>query len=375
MLKSVHVIGLNGAHNFKASFHNDLNILTGKNGAGKTTLLKLMWYMMSSNRELILPEIKFQFAQIVTDKYTFTIDNRGGKKSGISTAYMEYIEGSGYSKKRNIIHDNGTIIDDGREFIDELNRRADLCQEETIFFPTFRRIEGGFSTEQRLSRRLYGHFMSRLSEAVEEYSDAMSSSNHRFVASISTADIEDFLTRKYAYISEKINAMYLEFSQFIRMRLSAENQTNQNGDEESAQKFREDIRRRLEEVNKNRESLMRPFDILTKLIIKVFKDKGINIAQNLTLGQTKSAIGARILSAGEKQMFGFLSYNAFAKNCVIFIDEPELSLHVDWQRILFKMVLKQSSSNQFVITTHSPFIYAAYPEKEWPLDVDRGGMV
>lgn len=117
---------------------------------------------------------------------------------------------------------------------------------------------------------------------------------------------------------------------------------------------------------------MRPFDTLTTLIRQVFKDKGITVSQSLTLGVAKAAIRARILSAGEKQMFSFLSYNAFAKNSVIFIDEPELSLHVDWQRILFKMLMRQGSSNQFIVTTHSPFIYSAYPEKEFSLDKDRG---
>ena len=38
---------------------------------------------------------------------------------------------------------------------------------------------------------------------------------------------------------------------------------------------------------------------------------------------------------GEKQMLSFLCYNAFANQTCIFIDEPEISLHVDWQRILF----------------------------------------
>ena len=59
-------------------------------------------------------------------------------------------------------------------------------------------------------------------------------------------------------------------------------------------------------------------------------------------------------------------------NTTIFIDEPELSLHVDWQRILFRMLMSQGSTNQFIIATHSPFIYSQYPQKELFLNVDRG---
>jgi predicted ATP-dependent endonuclease of OLD family len=49
---------------------------------------------------------------------------------------------------------------------------------------------------------------------------------------------------------------------------------------------------------------------------------------------------------------------------VFIIDEPELSLHADWQRLLFPVLLSQGSKNQFIVATHSPFIYAKYPDHE-----------
>jgi predicted ATP-binding protein involved in virulence len=47
-------------------------------------------------------------------------------------------------------------------------------------------------------------------------------------------------------------------------------------------------------------------------------------------------------------------------------------LHVDWQRQLFPTLLSQGISNQFIIATHSPFIYSKYPDKEILLGYDRG---
>ena len=67
-------------------------------------------------------------------------------------------------------------------------------------------------------------------------------------------------------------------------------------------------------------------------------------------------------------MLSFLCYNAFSENTPIFIDEPELSLHIDWQRFLLPTLLDQSTGNQFFIATHSPFIYTGYPDKEFMLD-------
>ena len=71
-------------------------------------------------------------------------------------------------------------------------------------------------------------------------------------------------------------------------------------------------------------------------------------------------------------MLSFLCYNTFSKNAVMFIDEPELSLHVDWQRLLLPTLMEQETENQFFIATHSPFIYAKYPDKETLLGDDRG---
>ncbi len=71
-------------------------------------------------------------------------------------------------------------------------------------------------------------------------------------------------------------------------------------------------------------------------------------------------------------MLSFFCYNAFSSDSCLFIDEPEISLHVDWQRILFPLLLKQSMGNQFIVATHSPFIYLKYADKELVLDSDRG---
>ena len=96
------------------------------------------------------------------------------------------------------------------------------------------------------------------------------------------------------------------------------------------------------------------------------------MTEGITLGEAKEAISSDKLSAGEKQMLSFLCYNAFSRNNSIFIDEPELSLHVDWQRLLFPTLLEQDTKNQFIVATHSPFIYAKYPDKEILLSDNKG---
>ena len=46
------------------------------------------------------------------------------------------------------------------------------------------------------------------------------------------------------------------------------------------------------------------------------------------------------------------------EECVVFLDEPEISLHVGWQYELINMLTALNPSAQFIITTHSPSIFA-----------------
>ena len=78
------------------------------------------------------------------------------------------------------------------------------------------------------------------------------------------------------------------------------------------------------------------------------------------------------LSAGEKQLLTFVAFNIFHNDTIFFIDEPELSLHVDWQSKLFSLLKEQNPTNQFIISTHSPFIYSLFPDKELIIDSDKG---
>jgi predicted ATPase len=42
------------------------------------------------------------------------------------------------------------------------------------------------------------------------------------------------------------------------------------------------------------------------------------------------------------------------KSGTFLIDEPELSLHVDWQRQILRELMQQSADRQIIACTHSP---------------------
>ncbi len=384
MIKSLKAVNLNKRMTFDLSFHEDINIVTGKNGSGKTTLLKLLWYAISGNLERIVPEIDFESFDLVMDNLTVGMAVEIKQKRRMIK--LKYRAGESEREAERPIE---RTMD--WEELQEANRAILRNSGASIFFPTFRRIEGGFSIptrpdDERLrymsrqvvhsARELYfGGEPGGLQQAMNQLSDRLSVRSHRFVASISTDDIIRLLTSKYAEISEKTNRLHMDLSKFILERVRDAPTTTGDADataEGESRQALDDIRQRARNVTEQSESLLRPFTVLSALIARVFQYKGIKLADPVTLGEAREAIASDVLSAGEKQMLSFLCYNAFASKACLFIDEPEISLHVDWQRILFPLLLEQSTGNQFIVATHSPFIYSKFADKELMLSSDRG---
>lgn len=62
------------------------------------------------------------------------------------------------------------------------------------------------------------------------------------------------------------------------------------------------------------------------------------------------------LSSGEKQIL-FIMMKVMLQekqDCIMFLDEPELSLHVDWQEVLIDKIQMLNPNCQLIIATHSP---------------------
>lgn len=64
------------------------------------------------------------------------------------------------------------------------------------------------------------------------------------------------------------------------------------------------------------------------------------------------------LSSGEKQMLIILLTVLVRDNehCVLFMDEPEASLHIEWQQRLISMIRELNPNVQIILTTHSPAV-------------------
>ncbi len=379
MIQKLKVEGLNNQFDCEFEFNQDLNIFTGVNGCGKTTLLKLIWYFISGHLEQILSEIPFSYLSIETDTFSLTMAQT---KTDEIELKSEFTGEKPISKTIKIDPKTKTI---DRKYIDEINeleKRIAHTTKNSLFFPTFRRIEGGFSidsgnaghTEESTVVRLLSSPTEMLQTAMSKFSEELSSNGHKFITSVSTKDIEGLLLLKKMEIADKVNELYAELSRRIGKEVPSSDTLQPDGDH--AITALTHIQEDLIKTGKERQKLENRMTVLDETVQIIFGCE-IQVAKEIRLGKKKetdskkAAIHADKLSSGEKQMLGFLCYNAFSDNTSIFIDEPELSLHQDWQDILFPLLLKQETGNQFFVATHSELIYDQFPDKEFILNVEE----
>lgn len=72
----------------------------------------------------------------------------------------------------------------------------------------------------------------------------------------------------------------------------------------------------------------------------------------------------RALSFGEREIVTLIyAATHMSKQQIVLIDEPEISLHVDWQRHLLQKMSEQLGDRQIIVCTHSPVIGADYEER------------
>jgi predicted ATPase len=115
-------------------------------------------------------------------------------------------------------------------------------------------------------------------------------------------------------------------------------------------------------LEKNKTDLFTPINKYLNLLneYNFEKDFKLNSSKNLGLQISKDGqvIPTIQLSSGEKQLIILLTESLLQKNkqTIFIADEPELSLHIEWQRRVIPSIKELNPNAQVIIATHSPEI-------------------
>ena len=139
----------------------------------------------------------------------------------------------------------------------------------------------------------------------------------------------------------QLQRKYLDYQVTIGNRIIA---ALQSGEPDAAQKAQE---------------LSAPKKRFQDLIDDLFSETGKKIVRTeneIRFSQIGETLVPYQLSSGEKQMLAILLTVLVEDNLpyVLFMDEPEVSLHVEWQERLIELILSLNPNVQIILTTHSP---------------------
>ncbi|BAZ17823.1 putative ATP/GTP-binding protein [Calothrix sp. NIES-4071] len=102
----------------------------------------------------------------------------------------------------------------------------------------------------------------------------------------------------------------------------------------------------------------------TKICNKYLNKKRIiydeaNVDISIVLTSHNTPIDIRNLSSGEKQIISlfYKIYLESTEEFILLFDEPELSLSIEWQKLLLPDILKSGRCRLLIAATHSPFIF------------------
>ncbi len=131
--------------------------------------------------------------------------------------------------------------------------------------------------------------------------------------------------------------------------------------------YLEDVNQKLAVFNELQEKIQVFLEIVAnKLGNKIFKvDRELGFRIHPQHNKEERLLPAQLSSGEQHQIVLFFELIFKAKpNTLFVVDEPEISLHVDWQRSFYNDIHKIShlGKHQFLIATHSPQVIGGHRE-------------
>ena len=135
------------------------------------------------------------------------------------------------------------------------------------------------------------------------------------------------------------------------------------------------IQKLIELIEGNNKKVQKNFELINKFIETMnhfLNDTGKSIEiDNIGALKIKKPNGDKVsieaLSSGERQLIVMFSHLLFKNESnpsgIFIIDEPELSLHIDWQKDFIRYATDSNPNTQLILATHSPDIFIGNEKK------------
>lgn len=346
MIKKIEVEKLHGYLDIKIIFKNE-NFLLGINGSGKTSILKIINSFFNDKEMTFLKKISFKKIKIDTENNKYTIEKSlQSDRLKILTPNLRKEVNSLKSKLKNEIEEKVYIPN---IFI---TLQRDSIETQICDF-TFKAIQSELKKENNLNI---------LTEGLDDSNDENQIVN--LIKKIKTSEDDIFEEEFLKYISPIRKAKEIIKEECVKY-LTYKNKLY----ESMTNKIKENPVDSLEEIflefSQNdfnlRKKIIDFTDVINSFLIDSYKKTYFDgeIIKINTLNE-KIELSMDYLSSGEKHLIILFTYLNFKikENSIILIDEPEKSLHIEWQQNFISQLRKvlNKKNVQLIVATHSPYI-------------------
>ncbi|ASL84782.1 MULTISPECIES: AAA family ATPase [Serratia] len=419
------ITGVWGWNNIKTDFYNDVSVFIGSNGTGKTTFINILVAILRVD-VAALEDLWFDNATLIFEGYfdgkkkrrTLTVSRQNSRKyndesvsykisravyelpflngrhirslhvqrkvlpaiESIKTKLQEIISFSSLSVSRAGISDIDELeYLDVRKDINQVNSidsiLSDLLTKLKVYqlkkAQESKEIAREFQEEVLISV-LYDKDIDSsvgLSELAQtDFQEEMKN----FTTSYNQLGIQNHLRKGKA--KELISKHFLAIQESVAYLQAAI--ADKKGVFEVDKIFAFPLLKRTKKIlqagkaaENRRKKLFNPLEIYKKELQKYFKGKIITLLPDGGLyfkdsNRAGSEYDYTKLSSGEKQILILLTESLLqdGESKLFIADEPELSLHIDWQSKILPSIRMLNNSAQIIIATHSPEVAGEYPD-------------
>lgn len=418
-IKHLEAKGIYGIFDINLDFHQGINVLFAKNGKGKTTLLHIIANLLNEDYERFA-FIDFDYINMVmSDESQVELkNNRNDEEIILSLNGVEEKKNplkktkEDTSTKFSKLMANAASLMAAELWInDNISNQSSEQKLITAYFPAFRSmIEAWASTQEEIgklknisdekkqqlktdfARQIFGDFVPLLNypsvleiEQVlnQEISEAfyqLKQAEQKYLGNI-LPEIFNTLSKNSKPVEEDSNSILeeikqlsndLKFQMLEDLRTAVESFQANEKSKEAAVRILITYREALQKISDEQKTYFQNIEKYLAAINSFLESKEIEIIfKNLpTLGinfhngmPTIPGI-SKALSSGERQILTMIyAASQMSEQEIVLIDEPEISLHVDWQRKLLEKISQQLGNKQIIACTHSPVVGADYEDE------------
>lgn len=421
-IENVKVEGFWGERTLNFDFHDDVNFVIGINGSGKTTAINIIVAALTAdfseldsqefsriaiklkstssrkkpsviitkkpNQETPFSSIEYEIKESASEKPIKLSLDDFEEQMMLRRYPRHYIEREvfrrhGHSLKSsldNLVNVSWLSVHRSSTRQDEYKDEKHISTVDRKLNELVNRLVRYFSTLGKAGSEQFEHFQKEVFLSM-----LYRKSGKALFSTAKNINIEDE-KKALVGIFNQFKVKHKEFNQRIdshfdalakaKKKLSSEESVSLNAADISALIGTERIDYIVEEWNKSiekRKIIFEPRDTFLKIINSMMQRKEFSInAQNELQITTQSGKNLPLhkLSSGEKQLLIVLGEALLQKKqpWVYIADEPELSLHVNWQENLVGNLRAINPNSQIIFATHSPDVVSIFGDKVFDME-------